>query len=215
MKSSSLVAKLVLLFGILLAACSSDDDRRSEVLLNIQSGVPAMDTVNVTAWAAGASVKTASVPWTKANAGALQIGLYIPAGVAGPVDITAQGFLGTAVVAEGKVDKQVALKSGAVVGPYELILSAKVEAPDGGVDAEVTDGPVPEVSSVHEVSSVLEVSSVHEVSSGGDGLADVLPADICRAAAGTRVEKGRVLADSHARLNRRDPQGNFQLNRSC
>jgi hypothetical protein len=151
MKCPSTLAKLFLLSGIVMTACSSDDDRRSEVLLNIQSGVPALDTVNIVASTAGVPVKTASIPWAKAKAEVLEIGLYIPAGVAGPVVITAQGLLVGSVVAEGEVGTPVALKAGAVVGPYLLSLSAvATTSPDGGVDAEATDGLASEVSLHHD-----------------------------------------------------------------
>ncbi|MBN2574738.1 MAG: hypothetical protein JXP73_09240 [Deltaproteobacteria bacterium] len=150
MKRHSASAKLVLaLATTLLAACSTSDDR-SLVLLDVQlaADAPTPETIRLTV-SAGTVVKTADVPWAKAVNGVLQVGLFVPEGVAGPVTVVAQGLVGGAVVAEG-THGPVALKTGGSVGPFPLVLYVPVAPPPGGdagaevgADAGVTEDAPP------------------------------------------------------------------------
>jgi hypothetical protein len=126
---------------MLSAACSSNDERSLVVLdIKLGSGVTAPDSVHLSA-STSTEVKTADVPWAKAANGVLEVGLFIPSGVAGPVKITAQGMRRDKAVLEGSLES-VNLKTGGSVGPFALELNAIVSPPidDGGVDGGVDGG---------------------------------------------------------------------------
>jgi hypothetical protein len=134
---------LLLAAGILAAACSSKDER-SLVVLDVTLGtdVAAPVSVHLIASEGTTKVKEADAPWAKATDGILEVGLFIPSGVAGPVSITAKGMNGESVVLEGALAEAVALKVGGSVGPFRLVLNSPVQSPpakDGGVDGGTSD----------------------------------------------------------------------------
>ena len=143
MQHFSLV-KSALLLGIFAAACSSKDERSLvEVDVQLGSGVDAPDSVHLSASSGGAEVKAADVPWSKATHGVLEVGLFIPSGVAGPVTVTAKGMRGGVPVLDGSLSQPVVLKVGGSVGPFALVLNTTVGPPagyDGGVDVGASDG---------------------------------------------------------------------------
>jgi hypothetical protein len=139
--SNTRLAKIAFLLaiGVQLAACSSSDER-SLVLVDVRlgSGALAPEFVHLSAMNAGAEVKTADPAWTPPASNTLSVGLFIPAGVTGPVTIAAQGHRGGAIVLEGALAQAVTLKVGGSVGPFELVLAKAVVPPteyDAGVDA--------------------------------------------------------------------------------
>jgi hypothetical protein len=129
---------LSLALGLLLAACSSSDER-SLVLVDLQlgTGVSPPDTVHVSASQSSVEVKGYDIPWGGAGVGPKQVGVFVPSGVSGQVTISAKAFVGSAIVAEGRIADPVTLKSGGSVGPFVLVLAPPGVAPpvsDGGVD---------------------------------------------------------------------------------
>jgi len=157
MQHSSFV-KSALLLGIFAAACSSSDER-SLVVIDVQlgSGVAAPDTVHLSASSGSAEVKVTDVPWTKAINGVLEVGLFIPSGVAGPVTVTAEGTRGGVPVLDGALSQPVPLKVGGTVGPFTLVLNATVVFPtgyDGGIDGGASDDG-PNTGAVDAVAPVL------------------------------------------------------------
>ncbi len=136
-------AKSALLLGILAAACSSKDERALVVVdVQLASGVTAPDSVHLSASNGGTEVKAADVPWSKATNGVLEVGLFIPSGVAGPVTIMAKGMVGGVPVLDGSLSQAVSLTVGGSVGPFSLVLNAIVGPPvgdDGGVDGGAPD----------------------------------------------------------------------------
>lgn len=141
---------LLLAIGMLAAACSSSDDR-SLVVLDVQlgSGAVAPESVHLSASSAGIEVHAADVPWAKATSGILEVGLFIPSGVAGPVSITAKGMSGGAKVLEGALAQPVSLKVGGSVGPFPLVLNPPFVPPpayDAGVDGASAEAGTPDAA---------------------------------------------------------------------
>jgi hypothetical protein len=137
-------AKSALLLGILAAACSSKDERSLVVVdVRLDSGVAAPESVHLSASSAGNEVKAADVAWAKATDSVLEVGLFIPSGVAGPVTIAAKGMRGGVEVLVGSLTQQVTLKVGGTVGPFPLILTT---GNDAGADGGPSDVGVPDTT---------------------------------------------------------------------
>jgi|GEM_PF-5362614 len=139
LKSNFAKLAFVLFIGALPAACSSSDQRSLVVLdLQLGAGVSAPDSIHLVATASGTTdeVRAADVSWSNPSKSTMQIGLFIPSGVAGPVDIIAQAIRGNIPIAAGSL-ASVALKVGGTVGPHTLVLDLSVVGPagdDAGVD---------------------------------------------------------------------------------
>jgi len=177
----SVKTALLLVLGLTLAACSSEDDRSMLVVdLQLPAGVAAPATVHLTIADATGVVKEADVAWTSPEKTILEVGLYIPAGVVGPVIITARGMTSGVVVFESAIGVPV-LQKGASVGPYPLVLLPVTIVPpayDGGVDAGIPDVVASEAGPIDGVvpdAGVSEAGVIDGPAVSPDGLPDVPP----------------------------------------
>ena len=110
--------------------------------LQLGNGAAAPDFVHLSAVNGNIEVKAADAPWTNPANGILEVGLFIPSGVAGPVTIAAVGMKGNLVVVEGALAQPVTLKVGGSVGPFAIVLAPSVPVPtgyDGGLDAGASE----------------------------------------------------------------------------
>ncbi len=134
-----------------LLACSSSDDDRSLVIVNVVLGptveIPAI--VRMTATQSSTVVRSADFGWTKPGSRTMQFGLYIPSGVTGQVFLTgvAHDALGQAIATSAPI--AVDLVPGAATAPVSMPIGPQDPAGnDGGLDtgpAADTGATTPEV----------------------------------------------------------------------
>jgi hypothetical protein len=160
-----------LLTALLLAACSSSDQRPLVVIdMRLGPGATAPDVVRLIAASAGQEVKRVDVEWKPATTGLLEVGLYIPENAAGPITISGKALKNDQVVAEGAVAEEIYLVKGGQVGPYALLLSPSIPPPATGLDGGMDGGGL-------DVIGGPDVVAVMDVSPRDGGVPDAITAE--------------------------------------
>jgi hypothetical protein len=129
--------------GLLLLgpACSKSDTYYLLVDVSLETGVQTPDSVILVATQNQATLKLATVSWSLAKAGVLEVGLVLPNDTTIPVVVTGSAYLGSQLVGRGMTPPQTII-GGRNNGPVALLIKTlPVTVVDGGVPDSAADGP--------------------------------------------------------------------------
>ena len=122
-------------------ACSKSDTYYLLVDVSLETGVQTPDSVTLVATQNQVPIKQATVSWSLAKAGKLEVGLVLPSDASIPVVVTGNAYLGNQPVGQGTAKPDTIIK-GQNNGPIALVIKAvPVTIGDGGVPDSVIDGP--------------------------------------------------------------------------
>ena len=126
---------------VLGPACSKSDTYYLLVDVSLETGVHTPDSVTLVATQKQVSIKQATLSWSLAKAGVLEVGLALPSDTTDPVVVTGNAYFGGQSVGQGTATQPTLTKS-QNNGPISLVIKAvPVTVGDGGVPDSAADGP--------------------------------------------------------------------------
>ena len=129
--------------GLLLLgpACSKTDIYYLLVDVSLETGVQTPDSVTLVATQNQIPIKQATLSWSLAKSGMLEVGLALPSDTTKPVTVTGTAYLGTQSVGQGGTPPQTIIAGRNNTPVALLIKTLPVTVGDGGAPDSAVDGP--------------------------------------------------------------------------